>query len=121
MGQIMAALPAEFQEEIREGLKAIVQKDIDGIKWNDMDHKGICDNTTSKALAFLRSHGEGEGKLKGYGFFVKTSILGVNGFNQCATQYWTSAGMDFSVNVTNNLPNDPGEINQVMVILTAFT
>merc|ERR1712070_430930 len=120
MGTSTMALPQEYQETVREGLKAVVAPKIDGIQWNDMDHKKISEDCTAEALAYLRAQGDNDGQLKGYGFFVKSSILGVNGFNQCATQYWTAAGMDFSVNVTNNIANAPGEVKQVMVVLTAF-
>ena len=47
-----------------------------------------------------------------YKFFVKASILQVNGFAQCATTYWTPGAMDLSINVNN--------AHGVMVILTAY-
>merc|ERR1711934_97509 len=110
-------LPAEFKEGVTKEINDLVFARIEGKKWDELgDHGQLCSDLTNEVRALMDSKEE----LKGYGQFVKATVVGVNGFNQCQSLYWTPNGMDFSTNVKNGLENTPGHYDSVMVIMTAF-
>merc|ERR1712166_915764 len=100
--------PAPAAMADQDDVRTFVPNDAEwGSLCDDGKHGEVCGEIMKGAMEYLKANTN----FQGYKFFVKASILQINGFAQCATTYWTPDGMDISCNCNNE--------KGVMVILTA--
>merc|ERR1711934_565133 len=99
----------ELKGAIMADLSEIAKKYRGEAKWKEVEEPGKkCKECMKEAMDYLM----GKKELEGYKFFVKATLVQVNGYAQCATTYWSPDGRDLSVNEVNK--------ENVMMILTSY-